>query len=116
MVHDNCIFCQIVSKKIPATILSETDNLLAFYDVNPAAPHHVLVIPKKHIASINELTSINTAMLGEMILMAKNMAELLSVHESGFRFVINTGPDAGQSVYHLHLHVLGGRQMDWPPG
>ncbi|MDA0712894.1 MAG: histidine triad nucleotide-binding protein [bacterium] len=115
-MHDNCIFCQIVEKKIAANILHETENLLAFYDVNPAAPHHVLVIPKKHIASVNELTLTDSTMLGEMVLLAKTVAESLAVHDSGFRLVINTGSDAGQSVSHMHLHVLGGRELGWPPG
>lgn len=111
----DCLFCKIVGKEIPAEIVRETDEVIAFKDINPAAPTHVLVIPKRHIASAQDLTSADGDMLGALF---ETMAELAreTQLEGGHRIVTNVGPDAGQSVHHLHFHLLGGRQMAWPPG
>jgi histidine triad (HIT) family protein len=111
-----CLFCNIVSRKIPSQIVHENDHVLAFRDINPAAPTHVLVIPKKHIVGMHDLTREDAALVGELFLAARDVAEQLGLHEKGYRVVANNGPDAGQSVFHLHVHVLGGRQMAWPPG
>jgi histidine triad (HIT) family protein len=111
-----CLFCKIVAKQIPARVLFEDDDLLAFHDINPAAPTHVLVIPKAHIVSLHEGKADHEALFGKLLLAARRAAEMTGVETSGYRVVANTGPDAGQSVFHLHLHVLGGRAMAWPPG
>ena len=111
-----CLFCKIVAKQIPAKILFEDSDLLAFHDINPAAPTHVLVIPKQHLASLIDGQPGHTELLGKLLLAASRAAALTGVAQSGYRVVANTGPDAGQSVFHLHLHMLGGRPMAWPPG
>lgn len=112
----DCLFCGIVSQKIPAKIVFENDELLAFRDINPQAPTHILVIPKKHIQSINHATAEDEALLGKLILTAKHIAEEESLQHFGYRLVFNTNDHGGQTVYHIHLHLLGGRQMTWPPG
>lgn len=111
-----CLFCKIVSKQIPAKIAFEDDDVLAFHDIHPAAPTHVLVIPKQHIASIKDATPEHEALLGKLMLAGQRVAAITGVDKSGFRLVVNNGADAGQSVHHVHLHVLGGRAMAWPPG
>ena len=103
---DTCLFCRIVRKEIPAT--------LAFRDIDPKAPTHVLIIPKAHVASLNEAT--DAAALGRLVLAAKQIAAAEGIAESGYRTVFNTGADSGQTVHHVHLHLLGGRRMKWPPG
>lgn len=110
-----CLFCKIAAKEIPAKILFETDDVVAFHDINPVAPIHVLVIPKKHVVSVGEAAPEDEALLGKVLLAARRVADELGVNE-GFRIVANTGPAAGQSVFHLHAHVLGGRPLSWPPG
>jgi histidine triad (HIT) family protein len=112
----DCIFCKIVNKEIPAQIVHENDYVVAFRDLRPVAPTHVLVIPKKHVVGIHEATPEDARMLGEMMLAARDVAEKLGLHATGYRTVINSGADAGQSVFHLHVHVLGGRTLAWPPG
>ena len=111
-----CLFCKIVRGEVPAKVVLSNAHVLAFHDVNPVAPTHVLVIPKQHIASIHDVTLEHAALLGELLLAGREVAEKLSLGESGYRLVMNTGKDAGQSVFHVHLHVLGGRPMAWPPG
>lgn len=111
-----CLFCKIIKKKIPAKIAYEDDRVLAFHDISPQAPAHILIIPKKHLASINDLTEQDSAIIGYLHLIAKKLARELNIAKSGFRLVINNGPDAGQAVNHIHLHVLGGRKLQWPPG
>jgi len=111
---EQCLFCRIVRREIPATIVAETDDMVAFRDITPRAPVHVLVIPKQHVASLNEAT--DAAQLGKLSLLATEIARAEGIAESGYRTVINTGPDAGQTVFHVHLHLLGGRDMGWPPG
>jgi histidine triad (HIT) family protein len=112
----DCLFCRFVRKEVPTRVAFEDDSCLAFEDINPKAPVHVLVIPKKHIRSINEITSEDESLLGHLAVVARQIAHDKNIHEFGYRTVINTGPDAGQSVFHIHLHLLGGRQMAWPPG
>ncbi|MGO8992470.1 MAG: histidine triad nucleotide-binding protein [Polyangiaceae bacterium] len=111
-----CLFCKIVKGDVPAKVVLENDHLLAFHDINPAAPQHVLVITKQHMVSIHDATRDDAALLGELMLAGREVAEKLGLGESGYRLVLNTGKDAGQSVFHIHLHVLGGRPMAWPPG
>ena len=111
---DNCLFCRIIRKEIPATIVWEDAHALAFRDIDPKAPTHVLVIPKSHVASLNEAT--DPTMLGRLMLAAREIAAEEGISESGYRVVVNTGAGAGQTVFHLHLHLLGGRKLSWPPG
>jgi histidine triad (HIT) family protein len=111
-----CLFCRIVKKEIPARIVFEDDDLLAFHDINPAAPTHVLVIPKRHIASISEAEPGDVEVLGKMTIAARKIAEQAGIDKTGFRTVINNGPQANQTVLHIHMHVIGGRPMAWPPG
>jgi histidine triad (HIT) family protein len=111
-----CLFCKIARKEIPAKIVHEDPDTLAFRDINPAAPSHVLVIPKKHIASLTDATDGDEALLGKLLLVAKRVAEMEGRATDGYRIVINSGPNAGQSVSHVHVHILGGRPMAWPPG
>ncbi|WP_437634762.1 histidine triad nucleotide-binding protein [Sorangium sp. So ce854] len=111
-----CLFCKIANKEIPSKVVLEDEHVLAFHDVNPQAPTHVLVIPKRHIAGIGQATPEDEAVLGRLLLAARRVAELAGIAESGFRTVINSGANAGQTVFHLHVHVLGGRAMAWPPG
>jgi histidine triad (HIT) family protein len=111
-----CLFCKIVSGQVPAKLVLENDHVMAFDDIHPGAPRHVLVIPKQHIGSIHEATREHAALLGEILLAGREVADKLGLGESGYRLVVNTGKDGGQSVAHLHLHVLGGRPMAWPPG
>lgn len=111
---DSCLFCRIARREIPSSIVWEDETALAFRDIDPKAPTHVLVIPKRHVASLNEAT--DAAMLGHLMLAAREIAEGEGLAEAGYRTVMNTGADAGQSVAHVHLHLLGGRRMKWPPG
>jgi histidine triad (HIT) family protein len=111
-----CIFCRIIKKEIPSKIAAESTEVLAFYDVNPQAPIHVLVVSKEHISSVMELESKHSELLGEMVQTAQRVAKSEGIDRSGFRLVFNNGPDAGQAVDHLHLHLLGKRKLGWPPG
>lgn len=113
---DDCPFCGIVRGELPATKVRETENLLAFRDLHPQAPTHVLVIPKEHHPDVASMTAADGALAGEMINEAHAVAVSDDVAESGYRLVFNTGREGGQTVYHLHCHVLGGRPMSWPPG
>ncbi len=113
---DECLFCRIAKKEIPADIVLEDDEILAFRDVNPQAPTHVLVIPKRHIASTVDLTTEDDALVGKVVRTGVEIAKSEGHGEKGFRLVLNAGPDAGYSVFHVHLHVLGGRELKWPPG
>ena len=111
-----CLFCNIVAGKTPAEIVFDSDHVLAFKDIRPAAPVHALVIPKVHIPGIHEATPEHAAALGQVLLAARDVAEKLGLASGGYRLVVNQGADAGQSVFHLHCHVLGGRSLAWPPG
>ena len=112
----DCIFCRIAAKEIPADMAYEDDAFLAFHDIQPQAPVHIQIIPKQHIARVSELTEETIPLLGKMILIGNELARRMKTSEPGYRLVINCNPAAGQSVYHLHLHLLGGRLMRWPPG
>lgn len=112
----SCLFCRIAKRQLTADIIAEEKNLLAFRDIRPQAPTHILIIPTEHIPSIAHLTDQHTLLIGQIILLAKRLAKQFQVAETGYRLVINCGLQAGQSVDHLHLHLLGGRSMQWPPG
>ncbi len=111
-----CLFCKMVAGTIKSTTVFESSNILAFRDIYPHAPTHVLVIPKRHISTINDLNPEDAQLAGEMLLAAKTVALQEGIAQSGYRTVMNCNADAGQSVFHIHLHVLGGRALSWPPG
>lgn len=112
----DCLFCKMVSGDIQPDKVMETDDVLAFRDINPQAPTHILIIPKKHISTINDITDADTEMIGKLYQMAKVIASQEGLAEPGYRTVMNCNSDGGQAVYHIHLHLLGGRAMGWPPG
>ena len=114
----DCLFCRIVAGEVPSTTVATSEHAYAFRDVAPQAPTHVLVVPRVHVTSAHDLTDENAHLLGELVLLAKQVAVLEGIDgpERGYRLVMNVGPDANMSVPHLHLHVLGGRSMGWPPG
>ena len=112
----SCLFCKIIKREIPGAIVYEDDRILAFNDINPQAPTHVLLVPKRHIASLNELQPGDDQILGELVRRAAAIAKERGISAGGFRTVFNTNSDAGQTVFHIHLHLLGGRGMAWPPG
>jgi histidine triad (HIT) family protein len=114
MTDESCLFCQIVKQQIPAEVVAETDDAVVLRDVNPPAPVHVLVIPKVHVRSLDDVN--DSALLGRLLVLAAKVARDEGIAETGYRTVINTNADGGQSVYHLHVHVLGRRRMKWPPG
>ena len=116
MKDPNCLFCRIVSREIPADIVHETENTLAFRDIAPQAPVHVLVIPKEHVESLATIPDDSKALLGQLMAAVRDIAHIEGLKDSGFRTVLNTGPDGGQEVMHLHAHILGGRELMWPPG
>jgi histidine triad (HIT) family protein len=111
-----CIFCKISAKEIPATVIYEDEHVIAFPDIKPAAPIHVLLIPKKHIANLLELASEDEALMGHVLATIPKIATQLGLADDGFRLVVNTKDNGGQTVHHLHWHILGGRFMTWPPG
>lgn len=113
-MSSDCLFCKIVRGEIPATKLLDTSDCVAFRDINPQAPTHIVVIPKAHVASLNDAA--DASMMGALILAASRVAKEAGLAESGWRLVVNTNKDAGQTVFHIHAHVLGGRQLGWPPG
>lgn len=113
---EGCIFCRIVSGEIPATIIAEDDACIAFRDLNPQAPVHVLVVPRRHLSSLDAAGPGDADTLGRVALLAARVARDTGIARSGYRTVVNSGADAGQSVFHLHLHLLGGRVLGWPPG
>ena len=116
MSENNCLFCRIIAGEIPSKRVYEDDLTFAFHDINPQAPTHVLIVPKKHIASLNEASQDDRELLGHLTLVASKLADQLGIVAGGYRTVINTGAGAGQSVWHIHVHLLGGRVMGWPPG
>jgi histidine triad (HIT) family protein len=116
MYDSTCIFCKIAAREIPAEILRESDRVVAFRDLDPKAPTHILLIPKDHIGSLEDLTDDHGAMLADIVQAAAHLARTEGIDQTGWRLVSNVGPDAGQSVFHLHFHLLGGRKMLWPPG
>ena len=112
----DCLFCKIVRREIPATLVYEDERVAAFNDVNPQAPTHVLIVPKRHIESLNELSTEDDRLVGELVRRASAIAADRGLSSGGYRTVFNTNRDAGQTVFHIHLHLLGGRPMAWPPG
>ena len=112
----DCLFCRIAKREIPGSVVYEDDHVLAFNDIKPQAPTHVLVIPKRHIESLNDLKPGDDQIVGELVRRAAAIARERGIEASGFRTVFNTNRDAGQTVFHIHLHLLGGRSMAWPPG
>ncbi len=116
MKHPHCIFCQIVEREEGAEIVYQDDEITAFRDINPQAPKHILIIPNRHIRSLAQIEAQDALLLSRMIQVANDLALKEGIATRGYRLVINCGPEAGQSVHHLHLHLLGGRPMRWPPG
>ena len=116
MSEQNCLFCKIVAGEIPAALVHEDARAVAFRDINPQAPTHVLVIPRAHIESLNDAAQTDEPLLGHLLRVAARVANREGLSESGYRTVVNTGADAGQSVFHVHVHLLGGRNLAWPPG
>jgi histidine triad (HIT) family protein len=112
----DCLFCKIVRREIPAALVYEDERVVAFNDINPQAPTHVLIVPKRHIATLNELSTEDDRLAGELIRRAAAIAGERGLSAGGYRTVFNTNRDAGQTVFHIHLHLLGGRAMTWPPG
>ena len=112
----DCLFCKIVAKEIPSTTVYEDDLVYAFRDIDPQAPVHILIIPKQHIGSVNEITDENCAIVGHIFKVAAEIAKKEGIAEDGYRIVTNIGENGGQTVGHLHYHMLGGRSLQWPPG
>ena len=112
---ENCLFCKIAAGQIPSKIVYQDDDVVVFEDINPQAPHHVLIIPRRHITSVSDLTAADGPVLASIFMVAQKVASDLNL-EHGYRVVANIGPDAGQAVFHLHFHLLGGRKLRWPPG
>ena len=112
----DCLFCKIIAGEIPSTEVYSDDDIYAFRDINPAAPTHLLVIPKKHLTDVKSAGAEDEALMGKLLLRANDIAAEQGLTDDGFRYVINTGRNGGQTVFHLHLHILGGRQLGWPPG
>ena len=113
-MNENCLFCRIAKGEIPTKFVAESDEAVAFRDIDPKAPVHVLVIPRQHLTSLG--TAEDEELLGQLLMFAAKVARTEGISESGYRVIANTGPDGGQSVDHLHFHVMGGRRMTWPPG
>lgn len=111
-----CLFCRIVNKQIPGKIIYEDELAVAFEDIQPQAPVHTLIVPKEHLATLLDVREEDKGILSHLLLVARNIAKSKGIAETGFRLVINNNPKGGQTIYHLHLHLLGGRQMHWPPG
>lgn len=114
--HDDCLFCKIANGDIPATLVHDGERIVAFRDINPQAPVHILLIPREHVASLDAAGDDHRDLLGELLLTARDLARSEGMAEDGYRTVLNIGADGGQTVHHLHLHLLGGRSLDWPPG
>ena len=112
----DCLFCKIAAGELPSNKVYEDENVFAFHDLNPKAPTHVLIIPRQHIATINDIQPENSALVGQLYLTAKQIAQDMGFSDAGYRVVMNCNQDAGQTVFHIHLHLLGGRQLGWPPG
>jgi len=112
----DCIFCRIASHEIPSTIVYEDEQMIAFEDIDPQAPVHVLIVPKTHVRNLSEVKENEADLLDLLLLTARHVAALMHIEHSGFRVILNCNPEGGQTVYHLHAHVLGGRRMNWPPG
>ena len=116
MSSPDCLFCKIATGKIPAQLVHETPDVVAFRDISPQAPTHILIIPRRHIPSVSDLGEGDADLMGKLFLAARELATEEGIEENGYRMVVNAGADAGQTVFHIHLHLLGGRSMGWPPG
>ena len=116
MTRADCLFCRIAAGEIPAEVVRTTPDLVAFRDINPQAPTHILIIPRIHVASVSELEEDQAGAMGKLFLAAKELAKEEGIEDGGYRMVVNAGADAGQTVFHIHMHLLGGRGMGWPPG
>ena len=114
--NDRCLFCRIVAGEIPAKKTYEDDDVVAFHDINAQAPVHVLIIPRKHIATLDDLTEADANLVGTVVVKAAHIARTLHLESDGYRLVVNMGEAAGQTVFHIHFHILGGRRLGWPPG
>ena len=112
----DCLFCKLVNGEIPTKVVFESDTVFAFEDIEPQAPHHVLIIPKKHISTLNDLSAEDSSLVSDLVLTATQIAKKLKIDESGYRMLFNCNEEGGQEIYHIHLHLLGGRKMTWPPG
>jgi len=115
-MNNDCLFCRISSKEIPSKVVYEDDEIMAFEDINSQAPLHVLLIPKKHVETLNDFEEKDAVLIGKMFLKAKKIAKDKGVSDGGYRVVVNCNKDAGQEVFHMHMHLLGGRKFTWPPG
>lgn len=115
-MSDDCLFCKIIAGEIPSNKVYSDDDVYAFHDINAAAPQHILIIPKKHLSDVTQAGTEDQALMGRLLLVANQIAADQGLIENGFRYVINTGRDGGQTVSHIHMHILGGRPMQWPPG
>ncbi len=115
-MESDCLFCKIAAGKIPSAAVYADDEFYAFRDVNPMAPTHILIVPRRHIAKLTDASASDASLIGKMVLKANEIARKEGIADDGFRFVLNCGLQGGQSVYHVHLHILGGREMTWPPG
>jgi histidine triad (HIT) family protein len=112
----NCLFCKIISKEIKSNIIYEDEKVVAFLDINPKAPVHILIVPKKHISTILEMEEDDRELIGHIYMVANRLAKEKNIHKDGFRIVLNCNKDAGQEIFHIHFHLLGGRSFSWPPG
>ena len=112
----DCLFCKIIAREVPASIVYEDERVLAFNDINPQGPTHVLLVPKRHVATLNDLTAADDRMVGELVRRAAAIAKDRGIDAGGFRTVFNTNRGAGQTIFHIHLHLIGGRALAWPPG
>ena len=116
MGFEDCVFCQIIEKKMTSDKLYEDDDLVAFHDINPQAPSHILIVPKKHISCLSQIEDKDTHLLGKMLVLAKNIARENHFDKNGFRIALNEGKEGGQTIFHMHMHLLAGRLLMWPPG
>ena len=116
MGREDCVFCQIVDKKINSNMIYEDSDLVAFHDINPQAPSHILIVPKKHISHLSGIEDADVPLLGKMLVLARNIARENHFGDKGFRIALNEGKDGGQTIFHLHMHLLSGRRLMWPPG
>ena len=111
-----CLFCRVIAGEIPGTVVHQDDKLTAFRDIRPQAPTHILIVPNEHLGSTDEVTDAHVELMGRMVHLAAELAREEGIAAKGYRLVVNTGPDAGQSVGHIHMHLIGGRRLSWPPG